>query len=61
MRHPKMLIEFMQLYPTEVQAYLGEYCYRLNRREQRHDLCRRVLNRCMLYTGPVPYSLLTAT
>ena len=60
MRHPKTLIEFMQLYPTEVQAYLDEYCYRLNRREQRQDLFRRILNRCVRYTEPVTYSLLTA-
>jgi len=44
-----------------LQAYLNEYCYRLNRREQRQDLFRRVLNRCVLYTAPAPYSLLKAT
>ena len=27
----------------------------------REDLFRRVLNRCLLYTGPAPYSLLTGT
>ena len=43
-----------------LQAYLDEYCYRLNRRDQRQDLFRRVLNRCVLYTAPAPYSLLTA-
>ena len=44
-----------------LQAYLDEFCYRLNRRGQREDLFRRVLNRCLLYTGPAPYSLLTST
>ena len=44
-----------------LQAYLNEYCYRLNRREQRQDLFRRVLNRCVLYIAPAPYSLLKAT
>ena len=46
---------------THLQAYLDEFCYRLNRREQRQDLFRRVLNRCLLYSGPAPYALLTAT
>jgi transposase-like protein len=46
---------------AHLQAYLDEYCYRLNRREQREDLIRRVLNRCVLYTDPAPYSLLTGT
>ena len=44
-----------------LQAYLDEFCYRLNRRDEREDLFRRVLNRCLLYTGPAPYSLLTGT
>jgi len=47
--------------PGHLQAYLNEYCYPLNRREQREDLFRRVLKRCVLYTDPAPYSLLTAT
>jgi transposase-like protein len=46
---------------AHLQAYLDEYCYRLNRREQRQDLFRRVLNRCLLYTAPAPYSSLKAT
>ncbi|MGD0998813.1 MAG: IS1595 family transposase [Thermoleophilia bacterium] len=46
---------------AHLQAYLDEFCYRLNRREQRQDLFRRVLNRCLLYTGPAPYSSLKAT
>ena len=40
-----------------LQAYLDEYCYRLNRRGQRLDLFRRILNRCVLYTEPATYSL----
>jgi transposase-like protein len=47
--------------PAHLQAYLDEFCYRLNRRDERDDLFRRVLNRCLLYTGPAPYSLLTGT
>ena len=47
--------------PAHLQAYLDEYCYRRNRREQREDIFRRLLNRCVLYTGPAPYALLTAT
>jgi hypothetical protein len=47
--------------PRHLQAYLDEYRYRLNRRDLREDLFRRVLNRCLLYTGPAPYSLLTGT
>ncbi|MBE3076778.1 MAG: transposase [Actinobacteria bacterium] len=29
--------------PGHLQAYLDEYCYRLNRHDQRQDLFRRVL------------------
>ena len=47
--------------PRHLQAYLDEFCYRLNRRDAREDLFRRVLNRCLLYTSPAPYSLLTGT
>jgi transposase-like protein len=46
--------------PTHLQAYLDEYCYRLNRRDQREDLFRRILNRCLLCTEPATYALLTA-
>jgi transposase-like protein len=46
---------------AHLQAYLDEFCYRLNRREQRHDIFRRVLDRCLLYTAPAPYRFLTAT
>jgi len=45
---------------AHLQAYLDEFCYRLNRRGQRHDLFRRILNRCLLYTEPTTYALLTA-
>ena len=47
--------------PAHLQAYLNEFCYRLNRRGQRPDLFRRILNRCLLYTEPAPYALLTGT
>jgi transposase-like protein len=43
-----------------LQAYLDEFCYRLNRRGQRLDLFRRLLNRCLLYTPPTPYADLIA-
>ena len=46
---------------AHLQAYLDEFCYRLNRREQRHDIFRRVLDRCLLCTAPAPYRFLTAT
>jgi ISXO2-like transposase domain len=46
--------------PAHLQAYLDEYCYRLNRRQERQDLFRRILNRCLLYTEPATYCLLTA-
>jgi len=46
---------------AHLQAYLDEFCYRLNRRDQRPDLFRRILNRCLLYTEPATYALLTAT
>ncbi len=46
--------------PAQLQAYLDEFCYRLNRRDERPDLFRRILNRCLLYTEPATYSLLTA-
>jgi transposase-like protein len=46
--------------PAHLQAYLDEYCYRLNRRKERQDLFRRILDRCLLYSEPATYSLLTA-
>jgi transposase-like protein len=46
---------------AHLQSYLDEFCYRLNRREVRLDLFRRILNRCLLYTPPTTYSELIAT
>ncbi|MHB8181958.1 MAG: IS1595 family transposase [Acidithiobacillus ferrivorans] len=43
-----------------LQSYLDEFCYRLNRRSQRTDLFRRVLNRCVRFTEPVTYAQLIA-
>ena len=47
--------------PCRLGIALDEYCYRLNRRDKREDIFRRLLNRCLLYTDPTPYSLLTGT
>jgi len=47
--------------PKHIQAYLDEFCYRLNRRWQREDLFRRVLNRCSRFATPVTYAQLTAS
>jgi len=47
--------------PKHLQSYLDEFCYRLNRRNQRTDLFRRILNRCVRFTGPVTYAQLTAS
>jgi len=44
-----------------LQSYLDEFCYRLNRRKQRTDLFRRVLNRCVRFTEPVTYAQLIAS
>lgn len=44
-----------------LQSYLDEFCYRLNRRKQRTDLFRRVLNRCVRFTEPLTYAQLTAS
>jgi hypothetical protein len=46
--------------PRHLQSYLDEFCYRLNRRDARLDLFRRILNRCLLYTPPTTYSELIA-
>ena len=45
---------------AHLQSYLDEFCYRLNRRGQRLDLFRRILNRCVLHTPSTPYSQLIA-
>jgi hypothetical protein len=44
---------------AHLQAYLDEYCYRLNRRDKRQDLFRRILNRCLRHGEPATYSQLT--
>lgn len=46
--------------PKHLQAYLDEFCYRLNRRWHRSDLFRRVLNRCLHFTVPSTYKQLVA-
>jgi transposase-like protein len=56
-----MLDIFHGVSPAHLQAYLDEYCYRLNRRDQRLDIFRRLLDRCLLYTAPATYSMLKAT
>ena len=43
-----------------LQSYLDEFCYRFNRRKQRTDLFRRILNHCARYTEPVTYAQLIA-
>jgi len=50
-----LLDVFHGVSPKHLQAYLDEFCYRLNRRKVRLDLFRRLLNRCLLYTGPITY------
>jgi len=45
---------------AHLQSYLDEFCYRLNRRDQRLDLFRRILNRRVLYTPPTTYAQLIA-
>jgi ISXO2-like transposase domain len=45
---------------AHLQSYLDELCYRLNRRDARLDLFRRILDRCVLYTPPTTYSQLIA-
>ena len=45
---------------AHLQSYLDEFCYRLNRRDARDDLFRRILNRCILYTPPTTHSQLIA-
>ena len=55
------LDSFHGVSPKHLQAYLDEFCYRLNRRWQRTDLFRRVLNRCLHFTTPVTYRQLVAS
>jgi transposase-like protein len=51
---------FHRVSAAHLQAYLDEFCYRLSRRRE-GDLFRRILNRCLLYTEPATYALLTGT
>ena len=50
----------MGVSPQHLQSYLDEFCYRLNRRGERVDLFRRILDRCVLYTPPITYAQLIA-
>jgi hypothetical protein len=45
---------------AHLQSYLDEFCYRLDRRDARLDLFRRILDRCVLHTPPTTYSQLIA-
>lgn len=45
---------------AHLQSYLDEFCKRLNRRAERLDLFRRILNRCVLHTPPITYAQLIA-
>ena len=56
-----VLDAFHGVSPKHLQAYLDEFCYRLNRRYQRTDLFRRILNRCSKFGTPVTYAQLIAT
>ena len=52
---------FQGVSAKHLQSYLDEFCYRFNRRAQRTDLFRRVLNRCVRFTEPVTYAQITAS
>lgn len=56
-----MLNSFHSVSAKHLQAYLDEFCYRLNRRWQRSDLFRRILNRCLRFTPRVTYAQLVAS
>jgi len=56
-----ILDTFHGISPKHLQAYLDEFCYRLNRRWHRSDLFRRILNRCLRFTAPVTYQQLIAS
>lgn len=56
-----MLDIFHGVSPAHLQAYLDEYCYRLNRRQQRVDIFPRLLDRCLTRTAPTTYAMLKAT
>jgi transposase-like protein len=56
-----ILNSFHSVSAKHLQAYLDEFCYRLNRRWQRSDLFRRILNRCLRFTPQVTYAQLVAS
>ena len=56
-----MLDIFHGVSPAHLQAYVDEYCYRLNRRQHRADIFRRLLDRCLVDTAPSTYAMLKAT
>jgi len=56
-----MLDVFHGVSPAHRQAYLDEYRYRPNRRQQRVDIFRRLLDRCLIHTAPATYAMLKAT
>lgn len=55
-----MLDVFHGVSPAHLQAYLDEYCYRLNRRQERVDIFPRLLDRCLIHTAPATYAMLKA-
>lgn len=56
-----VLNSFHSVSAKHLQAYLNEFCYRLNRRWNRSDLFRRILNRCLRFTIPITYAQLIAS
>lgn len=56
-----VLDAFHGVSPKHLQAYMDEFCYRLNRRYVRTDLFRRILNRCSRYSKPITYAQITAS
>lgn len=56
-----ILDAFHGVSPKHLQAYLDEFCYRLNRRWDYSDLFRRILNRCLRFTPPVTYAQLVSS
>lgn len=55
------LDSFHGISAKHLQAYLDEFCYRLNRRWNRTDLFRRILNRCLRFTAPMTYKQIVAS
>lgn len=52
---------FPHVNPAHLQGYLKESCCRINRRDRREYMFRRLLDRGVPYGTQAPYSLLTAT